>query len=323
MIPADRQTDLKQALLGVSLGIMSASRPGEDNERLHRLLLNDLSSLHSGKPHVLPSSWRGIPEKSVLLFHVDPHLLFRLGRKYRQESVIFKGTDDLAGLYSGRHVILANNPTSLELLMSGQRFDFETNRDRPIPWDGRSPVTRDKVVQMGWCREPRTLRARLLAKYPEMAKVASPTTNWKRVVALDSEGYPITGYLRNLGVSREHLLNKPVELRNVNEYGGSSGEGRVVAVVSTTDNKPASPAPPPPKKGLGGTFSRIKPGDRILLFPESDVAFEVTNVSPREVNFKTRSLAEGQILRTKQRPDLILLTQGSRTVPLRRLEIAR
>lgn len=155
----------------------------------------------------------------------------------------------------------------------------------------------------------------------ENLRTAAPvTTNWKRVVAIDPEGYPITGYLHNRSTPRGKLLAQMVPLRNVNEYGGGSGKGHVVSVVSTAGGNEPYPRLPAPDPDLERVFDRIEPGDRIRLFPEG-TAYRVTSVSPREVNFKTRSLAEGQIVTNQRTPGIVYFTQGSRTVPLRHLEI--
>lgn len=77
---------------GGSFGVISAyaSGPKSKNKERHGELVADLQRLGYRRFSVLKGSWEGVAERSIIIPDIKPEHLFELGRKYGQDSVIYK-----------------------------------------------------------------------------------------------------------------------------------------------------------------------------------------------------------------------------------------
>jgi len=144
------------------LGVISAYLDGKKsiNKQRHGQLIVDLQKLGYRKVSDFKGSWEGKKEHSVVVENIRHEDLFELGRKYGQESVIFKAKTGVVGMYYFRTMDaqVAVDPKSggpaFETALgragiSKERnwsfsFDFLEGR---IPWDGHSVITHDDIAK--------------------------------------------------------------------------------------------------------------------------------------------------------------------------------
>lgn len=74
-------------------GIISAYGDGSENlNRIsHDRLLADLRTLGHYRYETFRGHWNGMPEKAVFVTGISEENLVVLGRKYKQEAVVYKG----------------------------------------------------------------------------------------------------------------------------------------------------------------------------------------------------------------------------------------
>lgn len=152
---------LKMLSLGGTFGVLSAYSTGskKQNKIRHGDLIADLQRLGYRKVTPLKGSWEGVTEKSVLVPRMKPNDLFRLGRAYEQDAVIYKSGDGVIGMYhtkgapkaevavdpKGDAAFEVATDPSLYSKARGLSFEFGFLWDQGIPWDGRRPITREQV----------------------------------------------------------------------------------------------------------------------------------------------------------------------------------
>jgi hypothetical protein len=150
---------------GGRIGVISPQKKGgsDSDHRVARAnFLADLKRLGYRKASPLKGEWGGIPAGSYLIENVRPEDLYELGRKYDQESVVYKPRDGILGVY-----YLTGDPRAEVVMMhegdpilQGQADGTEFSKARglelehgylwgsDIPWDGRLPVTRRDIRRM-------------------------------------------------------------------------------------------------------------------------------------------------------------------------------
>lgn len=148
---------------GGTFGIISAYSTGskKENQVRHGQLMADLQKLGYRKITTLKGQWDGVSEKSLLIPKIRPEHLFKLGRKYDQDAIIYKSADGVVGMYypSG-YAEVAVDPDKVmpEIEISDSTDLFSKTRNwsfnlgflwgQKIPWDGRAPITRKDVRKM-------------------------------------------------------------------------------------------------------------------------------------------------------------------------------
>lgn len=150
---------------GGRVGVISPEKPGSNDaeKRVSRSnFLADLKRLGYRKASPLKGSWGGMPQGSFVVDNVRPEDLFEMGRKYGQETVVYKPRDGILGVY-----YLTGDPRVEVVMMhegdpilQGQADGTEFSKARgldleygylwgtDIPWDGRVPVTRRDIRRM-------------------------------------------------------------------------------------------------------------------------------------------------------------------------------
>jgi len=147
---------------GGSFGIISAYGPGpkSENKRRHGELIADLQRLGYRKFSDLKGSWEGVSEKSLIIPDIKPEHLFELGRKYGQDSVIYKSRKGVVGMYypKAKKVTLAMDPKgdpAFESALDKGQYSKERNWSfslgfvwgKDIPWDGKSVLGKDYAMK--------------------------------------------------------------------------------------------------------------------------------------------------------------------------------
>ena len=170
-----KQAILKQALrlttlkkffqgpkaLGVLSGYTVASK--HQNKVRHGDLIQDLQK-KGLRPHPLKGKWEGVAEKSVIVPGIPASYIFALGKKYDQDAVIYKGTDGVVGMYdhkkgrvtlavdvhANQAIAMAAQAAGQELYSKARGTEFSINFlwGQDIPWDGKTPVNKDRVIEL-------------------------------------------------------------------------------------------------------------------------------------------------------------------------------
>lgn len=147
---------------GGRFGILSPNKSGatDAEKRTNESdLLADLKNLGYRKASPLLGDWGDIPPGSMLIQNIRPEDLFALGRKYEQESVIFKPQDGILGIYhltgepvadivmepEGDPILRAQADGTLFTKARGIELDHGYLWGDKIPWAGRAPITRAEV----------------------------------------------------------------------------------------------------------------------------------------------------------------------------------
>jgi hypothetical protein len=150
---------------GGRIGVISPQMPGdtEAEKRVNRAaFLSDLKRLGYRKASPLKGEWGGIPAGSFLIENVRPEDLYEMGRKYKQESVVYKPRDGILGVY-----YLTGEPRAEVVMMhqgdpilQGQADGTEFSKARgltleygylwgsDLPWDGAAPISRRDIRRM-------------------------------------------------------------------------------------------------------------------------------------------------------------------------------
>ncbi len=140
---------------GKQFGILSAYGPFSKsvNQALNGDLVGDLMS-RGYKFHPLKGSWEGVSEKSVLVPNMKFSDLVEMGRKFNQESVIYKDPSGVIGMYflkegtvtfavdeEGSAAVQIAVGDSLYSKSRGVSFEFGFAWGHKQPWNGSSPYT--------------------------------------------------------------------------------------------------------------------------------------------------------------------------------------
>lgn len=147
---------------GKQFGVLSAYGPTskKQNKLRHGELYADLQRA-GYRPVSLKGKWEGITEKSVLVPGMEFRDLVRLGKKFKQEAVIYKDPTGTIGMYyldDGVAEIavepdgdlaaeIAADP-SLYSKARGISFEFGFLWGQKVPWDGTKPFTKADVEEM-------------------------------------------------------------------------------------------------------------------------------------------------------------------------------
>lgn len=159
-IALKQKTFQKLLSKGGSFGIISAyvQAPKKENQIRHGMLIADLQKLGYRKIQNLRGQWEGVSEKSLLIPNIKPKDLFVLGRKYKQEAVIYKSADGVVGMYypSGHAEVAVDSEGLPQYEIQKGKGLFSKTRNwsfslgflwgQRIPWNGRSVVSKDKVL---------------------------------------------------------------------------------------------------------------------------------------------------------------------------------
>ena len=140
---------------GRQFGILSAHGDGtkaENNVR-NGELIRELQS-RGYRYHPLKGSWEGVVEKSVLVPNMAFSDLVELGRRYTQDSVIYKDLSGVVGMYylkEGRVTFAADEAGSIAVQMAADKtlyskargisFEFGFLWGLKQPWNGTTPYT--------------------------------------------------------------------------------------------------------------------------------------------------------------------------------------
>jgi hypothetical protein len=159
---------------GGQFGVLSGYGKGSKSEnQANHGRLTGLLQKKGLRPVELKGKWAGVAEKSYLVPNMRFSDLIELGRLFKQESVIFKSTDGVLGMYYLREnavefavddagnmaVDVAVEPKrykderdrvergqpGLYSKSRGVSFEFGVLWGQKRPWNGRSPYTRDVV----------------------------------------------------------------------------------------------------------------------------------------------------------------------------------
>ena len=148
---------------GKRFGVLSAYGPGskKENKIRHGELVADLQRM-GYKYEPIKGSWEGVSEKSVFVPRMSFSDLTKLGRKFEQDSVIYKSPDGIVGmyyLYKGYAEVAVDSDTakgqievspdsSLYSKSRGVSFEFDFLWGQRVPWDGRAPLARKDVKKL-------------------------------------------------------------------------------------------------------------------------------------------------------------------------------
>ena len=122
-------------------------------------LIKVLNSKGYTRAHRLGGSWEGVAEQSYIVQDIHYKDLFDIGRKFNQDSVIYKGKDGIIGMYflKALKAIVAVNPDLSPAFQTAEgtgliskvdqnwSFDFGFLWGNEIPWDGQNPISIDQV----------------------------------------------------------------------------------------------------------------------------------------------------------------------------------
>lgn len=147
---------------GRAFGILTSYRGNlskSQNQARYGMLIADLQRAGYRKVTPLRGKWEGVSEKAVLVPNINPRFLFDLGRKYEQDSVIYKSPDGIVGMYyttgpaKAEVAVTTEGDAAFEIAESsnlyskarGLSFEFGFLWGQDIPWNGSSPITRDQM----------------------------------------------------------------------------------------------------------------------------------------------------------------------------------
>lgn len=146
---------------GKQFGVLSAYGTGSksENQSRHIQLVRDLQIMGYRRYETIKGSWEGVSEKSIMVPNMKFSDLVALGRKYTQDSVIYKSPDGVIGMYypSKGYAEVAVDPDTAtgeievhpdtDLYSKGRGVSFEFNFlwGQHVPWDGSKPLTKKHV----------------------------------------------------------------------------------------------------------------------------------------------------------------------------------
>ena len=160
-----RQRALQKMMsVGGSFGVVSGYSTGSksENKARHGELVADLQRMGYRKWTRLKGSWEGVTEQSILVPRIRPEDLFKLGRKFTQDAVIYKSKDGVIGMYYTKgkpRAEIAVDPKgdaafematdeSLYSKSRGLSFEFGFLWGQEVPWDGRHPISRKQMRKL-------------------------------------------------------------------------------------------------------------------------------------------------------------------------------
>lgn len=142
-------------------GVLSAYREQHKSENKDSKgeMIAELQKRGYRQYHLLRGQWKGVAEQSFVVPNMQAKDLFDIGRKFDQDSVIYKAKNGIIGMYNNRThtVVVAVNPDLSPAFQIVEGKDLYSKVDRnwsfefgflwgnEIPWDGRSPVSLDQV----------------------------------------------------------------------------------------------------------------------------------------------------------------------------------
>lgn len=149
--------------MGQRFGILSAYGPGKKSENKLRNvdLFKELQTRGYKKIIPLRGKWEGVPEKSVLVPGMSFQDLIELGKKFDQDSVIYKDPSGVIGMYYQKDgeaefavaddgTIAATWDANKEHYSKarGMSFEFGFLWGQRVPWNGTSPYTRKGLTRL-------------------------------------------------------------------------------------------------------------------------------------------------------------------------------
>ncbi len=141
--------------VGRQFGVLSAygPEPKSQNKTRNVELMRFLDA-KGYRPHPLRGSWEGVAEKSVLVPGMTFADLVELGRRFDQESVIYKDPSGVIGMYflrEGTVTFAVDEEGSMAVQMAtgrdlysksrGISFEFGFAWGVKHPWNGTTPYT--------------------------------------------------------------------------------------------------------------------------------------------------------------------------------------
>ena len=154
-----------EALMGMGkkFGVMSAYGSGSKNENQRRNgeLYQELQKRGYRKIIPLRGSWQGVAEKSVLVPGMKWQDLLDLGKRFDQDSVIYKDPSGVVGMYYQKDgeaefavaddgTIAATWDANKENYSKarGISFEFGFLWGQKVPWNGSTPYTRKGLTRL-------------------------------------------------------------------------------------------------------------------------------------------------------------------------------
>jgi hypothetical protein len=146
---------------GGNFGVMSAYGPHSksENQKRHGQLMADLQKM-GYRPTPLRGSWEGVAEKSMLIPNMKPEHLFELGKKYDQQSVIYKSKEGVVGMYYPKKGVaeVAMDPKGdPQFDLAQDKSEYSKTRNwsfslgfawgKEIPWNGKTPLGQKDVAK--------------------------------------------------------------------------------------------------------------------------------------------------------------------------------
>lgn len=141
---------------GRQFGVLSAYGPFPKsvNQTRNGELVGELQSRGYRQSHPLKGSWEGVAEKSVIVPGMAFTDLVELGRRFNQDSVIYKDPSGVIGMYflkEGKVTFAVDETGSMAVQMAvgdklyskarGISFEFGFVWGQKQPWNGSSPYT--------------------------------------------------------------------------------------------------------------------------------------------------------------------------------------
>ena len=144
-----------------TFGIVSAYREAHksENKDAKGKMIGELQRRGYREFHLLRGQWQGVAEQSFVIPNTQAKDLFEIGKKFDQDSVIYKAKSGIIGMYNNRNhtAIVAVNQDLSPAFQITEGKDLYSKVDRnwsfefgflwgnEIPWDGRSPVSLEQV----------------------------------------------------------------------------------------------------------------------------------------------------------------------------------
>jgi len=149
--------------MGQKFGVLSAYGPGKKSENKQRNvdLYKELQKRGYKKIIPLRGKWQGVAEKSVLVPGMSFQDLLDLGKKFEQDSVIYKDPSGVVGMYYQKDgeaefavaddgTIAATWDANKEHYSKarGMSFEFGFLWGQRVPWNGSTPYTRKGLERL-------------------------------------------------------------------------------------------------------------------------------------------------------------------------------
>jgi len=161
---SEQKEFIKLLSYGPRFGVVSAHQGSSDSKNKIRRaqLIADLTRLGYRKVSPMRGKWSLLPEDAFLIQNVRPDDLFELGRKYKQDFVVFSNEPGVLGFYNtkgdpkARVIVDPTGDTTFRSLTDmtpysrsqGLDVEFGLLWSKEFPWDGRSAFNRKQVRRM-------------------------------------------------------------------------------------------------------------------------------------------------------------------------------